>query len=49
MLPFSYASQQIKENLKIDKEFEPLINEEERDDLTKGWEKAVKITQYHPK
>ena len=41
--------EEIKENLKIDKEFEPLINEEERDDLTKGWEKAVKITQYHPK
>ena len=41
--------EEIKENLKIDKEFDPLINEEERDDLTKGWEKAVKITQYHPK
>ena len=41
--------EEIIENLKIDKEFTPLINEEERDELIKGWEKAIKITQYHPK
>ena len=41
--------EEIIENLKIDREFNSLINEEERDELIKGWEKAIKITQYHPK
>ena len=41
--------EEIIENLKIDREFNPLIYEEERDELIKGWEKAIKITQYHPK
>ena len=40
---------EIIENLKIDREFNPLINDDVRDELTKGWEKAIKITQYHPK
>ena len=40
---------EIIQNLKIDSEFTPLINEEVRDELLKGWEKAIKITQYHPK
>ena len=40
---------EIIENLKIDREFIPSINEDERDDLIKGWERAIKITQYHPK
>ena len=41
--------EEIIENLKIDCEFNPLINEEERDELIKGWEKEIKVTQYHPK
>lgn len=41
--------EEIIENLKIDKEFIPLIDDDKKDELIKGWEKAVKITQYHPK
>ena len=40
---------EIIENLKIDREFSPLINDDVRDELAKGWEKAIKIAQYHPK
>jgi len=40
---------EIIENLKIDKEFTPDINDDERDELVKGWERAIKITQYHPR
>ena len=40
---------EIIENLKIDREFSPLINDDVRDELAKGWGKAIKIAQYHPK
>ena len=41
--------EEIIENLKIDKEFYPIIDDDSRDDLVKGWERAIKITQYHPR
>ena len=41
--------EEIIKNLKIDKEFYPIIDDDSRDDLVKGWERAIKITQYHPR
>ena len=40
---------EIIQNLKIDREFNPSIDDDHRDELLKGWERAVKITQYHPR
>lgn len=40
--------EEIIENLKIDKEFNPSIDVSKRNKLVKEWENAIKITRFHP-
>lgn len=39
------SKDEIKENFKLDQQFDPIMDEERREDLYKGWQTAVKATQ----
>lgn len=39
------SKDEIKENFKLDQQFDPIMDEERREDLYKGWQTAVNATQ----
>ncbi|MFC6291604.1 glycerol kinase [Macrococcus epidermidis] len=43
------SKDEIKENFKLDQQFDPKMDEEKRNDLYKGWQTAVKATQVFKK